>query len=59
VTLSAGGRPRTIMTVAQNATLLNLFDESRTRLVVGVAENGLPSVSFFDENGTPYSQLPQ
>ena len=59
VTLSAGGRPRTIMTVAQNATLLNLFDESRTRLVVGVAENGLPSVSFFDENGAPYSQLPQ
>ena len=57
--LSAGGRPRALMTVAQNAALLNLFDESRTRLIVGVAENGFPSVSFFDETGEIISQVPQ
>jgi len=56
--LSSEGRPRVIMTVAQNASLLNLFDPLRPRLVVGVAENGLPSVSFLNESGEIVSRVP-
>ena len=59
LTLSAGGQPRVIMTVAQNATVLNLFDASQTRLIVGVADNGEPSVSFLNESGDIESMVPQ
>lgn len=56
--LSAGGRSRAVFGVVQDATVLNLLDATQPRLVVGVAENGRPSVSFLGENGEIVRELP-
>ncbi|MCY4029007.1 MAG: hypothetical protein OXH75_22155 [Acidobacteria bacterium] len=56
--LAAGGRLRGLLTVAQNAAVINLRDGERPRLILGVAENGRPSVNFFDENGEIAVEIP-
>jgi len=51
ITLFEEGHSRTTMGVTQGAAVLNMSDAQRPRLVLGVAENGVASVSFLDENG--------
>ena len=58
VGLAAAGRLRTLLTVARNAAVINLLDTERPRLVLGVAENGRPSVNFLDEDGGVAVELP-
>ena len=58
LTLYDAGRPRAAFGVVQQSTVLNLSDATRPRLVFGVAENGRPSVNFFDENGEVIHELP-
>ena len=57
--LSAGGRARAVLTVAQNATVLNLSDANGPRLVAGVADDGNPSVGFYDETGAIVDTVPR
>ena len=56
--LAAAGRLRTLLTVAQNAAVINLLDAERPRLVLGVAENGRPSVNFLDAEGDVAVEIP-
>lgn len=58
VVLSTQGRSKAIMTVAEGATLLNLYDSDQPRLVIGVAANGRPSVSFLNQNGEITDEVP-
>ena len=51
LSISSAGQRRAVLTVAQDATVFNFSDGSRPRLVIGVAENGRPSVNFLDESG--------
>ena len=46
------GAQRVAIGAVEGATLINLGDGIRPRLVLGVADNGLPSVGFYDEEGT-------
>jgi hypothetical protein len=56
--LAAGGRLRALLTVAQDAVVLNLRDTERSRLVLGVANNGRPSVNFLNADGEIAVELP-
>ena len=56
--LAAAGRLRALLTVAQNAAVLNLRDPERPRLVLGVAENGRPSVNFLNADGGLLMEIP-
>lgn len=56
--LAAGGRLRALLTVAQDAVVLNLRDTERSRLVLGVANNGRPSVNFLNADGEVAVELP-
>ena len=58
VGLAAAGRLRALLTVAQNAAVINLLDAERPRLVLGVAENGRPSVNFLDTDGELVAEVP-
>lgn len=58
VGLAASGRLRALLTVAQNAVVLNLRDADRSRLVLGVAENGRPSLNFLDAAGEVAVEIP-
>ena len=58
ITLFEEGHSRTTMGVTQGAAVLNMSDAQRPRLVLGVAENGLASLSFLDENGEVEEVLP-
>ena len=46
-----GGAQRIALGTAQGSTVLNLTDGARARLVLGVADNGRPTVDFYDEAG--------
>jgi hypothetical protein len=46
-----GGAQRVTLGTVQGATVVNLGDGARTRLVLGVAENGRASVAFYDDEG--------
>ena len=54
----AGGRSRASVGVVQGATVINLSDEARTRVVMGVAPDGRASLSFLDEAGQIVRTLP-
>ena len=58
VGLAAAGQLRALLTVAQNAVVLNLRDTERSRLVLGVADNGRPSVNFLDDDGEVVVEIP-
>lgn len=58
ITLYEDGRSRATMGVTQQTAVLNMSDAERPRLVLGVAENGVASMSFLDENGEVEAQLP-
>ena len=57
--LNTEGRQRALLTVAQGATVLNLSDAARVRMVVGVAPDGNSSVTFLDAAGGVTARLPQ
>lgn len=46
-----GGAQRVTLGTVQGATVVNLGDGTRTRMVLGVAENGRASVAFYDDEG--------
>ncbi|MDP6581671.1 MAG: hypothetical protein QF681_13540 [Vicinamibacterales bacterium] len=46
-----GGVQRLTMGTVQGSTVVNLGDGARPRLVLGVADNGRPSVGFYDAEG--------
>ncbi len=46
-----GGAQRVTLGTVQGATVVNLGDGERTRLVLGIAENGRASVAFYDDEG--------
>lgn len=58
LTLYEAGRPRTTLGITQRTAVVNMTDGQRARLVMGVAENGRPSVTFLDENGEVVGELP-
>ena len=58
VTLYEAGASRVVLGVVQEAAVLNFSDSTRQRLVVGVAQNGRPSISFLNENGEVVQELP-
>ncbi len=57
--LTAEGRQRALLTVAQGATVLNLSGADGIRMVAGVAPDGNPSVTFLDAAGEVTARLPQ
>ena len=58
MTLHEQGRVRAAFGIREQTAVLNLADAQRMRLVIGVAENGRPSISFLDENGQRVQELP-
>lgn len=58
VTFYQEGRSRAALGVVQDAAVLNLSDQDRARLVMGVADTGWASLSFIDEAGDVIQQLP-
>jgi len=58
VTLYENGRSRLTFGVVQQAVVANFSDASQPRLVLGVAENGRPSINFINENGETEHELP-
>ena len=58
VTLYEQGSPRATLGVVQQAAVINLSDGGQTRLVIGVADSGQPSISFLNENGDFVQTLP-
>ena len=58
MTLYDAGRPRVTLGVVRQAAVLDLSGAAESRLVVGVAGNGRPSVTFVDEAGQVVGELP-
>lgn len=58
MTLYDAGRPRVTLGVVRQAAVLNLSGAAESRLVVGVAGNGRPSVTFVDAAGQVVGELP-
>lgn len=58
MTLYDAGRPRVTLGVVQQAAVLDMSGAAESRLVVGVAGNGRPSVTFVDEAGQVVGELP-
>jgi hypothetical protein len=58
VTFHDQGQLRAAFGVQEQTALLNLADTQRMRLVIGVAQDGNPSVSFFSESGQLVQELP-
>ena len=52
-----GGSQRLALGTVQGSTVVNLTDGTRTRLVLGVAENGRATVDFYDEEGVIERQV--
>ena len=58
MTLHDEGATRLALGVQEQAAVLNMFDSIQPRLVIGVARNGRPSVSFLDESRQIIQELP-
>ena len=58
LTLHEQGRVRAAFGVREQTAVLNMADAQQMRLVVGVAEDGKPSISFLSENGEIIQTLP-
>ena len=58
LTLHEQGRVRAAFGVREQTAVLNMADAQQMRLVVGVAEDGNPSISFLSENGEIIQALP-
>lgn len=58
LTLYHAGRARVTLGVVQEAAVINVSGPGQSRLVVGVTPDGYPSVTLFDETGTPVGSVP-
>ena len=58
MTFHEQGRVRAAFGVQQQTAVLNLADDERMRLVLGVAEDGRPSISFLGDAGQVVQELP-
>ena len=58
MTLHDQGQLRAAFGVQEQAVVLNMADAQQVRLVIGVAQDGRPSVSFLSENGQLVQELP-
>ena len=58
LTLYQQGLPRATLGVVQDATVFNMGNATQTRLVMGVNADGFPSLSFYDDEGQLFEQLP-
>ena len=58
LTLYQQGRARATLGVVQDTTVLNMGNATQTRLVMGVNADGFPSLSFYDDGGQIFEQLP-
>lgn len=58
VTLHDQGQLRAAFGVQEQAAVLNMADTQQVRLVIGVAQDGHPSVSFLSESGQLVQELP-
>ena len=47
-----------VIGVVQGASVINMADETRPRVVLGVESTGEPSLSFYDEGGQIVHQVP-
>ena len=52
------GRTRVALGVREQSAVLNMSDSAQARLVIGVAQNGRPSISFLGENRQIIQELP-
>ena len=53
-----GAPARLTLGVVQQAVVVNFSDASQTRLVMGVADNGRPSITFLNADGEVVQELP-
>ena len=51
-------RGRVLIGVVQGAAVINMADETRPRVVLGVESTGEPSLNFYDEGGQIVHQVP-
>ena len=58
MTLYHAGRARVTLGVVQQATVINLNGLGQSRVVVGVAADGHPSVTFYDDAGEVIGTIP-
>ena len=58
MTLHDEGQLRAAFGVLEQAAVLNMTDTQQVRLVIGVAQDGRPSVTFLSENGQLVQELP-
>ena len=58
LTLYDAGRARVTVGVVQQATVINLNGPGQSRVVMGVAPDGHPSVTFYDDAGEVMETLP-
>ena len=58
MTLHEEGQLRAAFGVQNKAAVLNMADDTQVRLVLGVAENGRPSISFLNSDGSIAEELP-
>lgn len=52
------GHSRLRVGVVEGASVINIADEIRPRIVLGVAPNGVPSLNFLDEGGQIFHGVP-
>ena len=58
LTLYHAGRARVTLGVVQEAAVINVSGPGQSRVVVGVAPDGFPSVTLYDETGEPIGAIP-
>lgn len=58
MTLYENGRPRVTLGIVQQAAVLNMTGAADSRVVIGVAGNGRPSVTIVDQAGQVVGELP-
>jgi len=58
LTLHEQGRVRAAFGVREQTVVLNMADAQQMRLVIGVAEDGNPSISFLSETGEILQAFP-
>lgn len=58
LTLYHAGRARVTLGVVQEAAVINVSGPGQSRVVVGVAPDGYPSVTLYDDSGEPIGAIP-
>lgn len=58
LTFYGNNRPQVTLGIVQEAAVLNMTGPEQSRLVIGVADNGRPSVTFVNDAGEVVAELP-